>query len=399
MLGPRVARMRGALLQSRPVKGPSSSLRNTASGRLLVPVLVLLSGWICVAAFAGGAFAADVDALISEGIALRRAGDDAAALAKFEEANAIKQSPRTLAQLGLAEQALGRWGAASRHLKAALSGGNDAWIKKNRVSIEEALKTVKQRVGDLHVVGSPAGSEVRVDGEVVGRLPMDPVTVTAGSVAIEVRAPGHLPVVRSAHVVVGGLTRESFNLQPLAPSFGEGNGGGARPAAGTSSTGAPPTYFGAASNRPSASLAAGTEPDDGGQPPQQGEGGTAGDDSGEAMRPSRVVAFIAAGLSAGALAVGVYQHLKWQNRVEKFDDDPTCDVTAAWRGSASCDTLYNEGQTARTGTFVAYGVAGALAATAAILFFVVPDSAPPSSRTVACSTGPTLMGVTCGGRF
>src|SRR5215510_2729336 len=49
------------------------------------------------------------ESLLAEGNALRRAGDDRAALTRFEEAWKRRPSARALAQMGLAEQALGRW--------------------------------------------------------------------------------------------------------------------------------------------------------------------------------------------------------------------------------------------------------------------------------------------------
>ena len=77
-------------------------------------------------------------ALLREGIELRRAGRDAEALARFERAHAVEPSPRTLAQMGLAEQALGRWVRAEAHLRAALAPRDDAWIERNRAALDAA---------------------------------------------------------------------------------------------------------------------------------------------------------------------------------------------------------------------------------------------------------------------
>jgi hypothetical protein len=337
------------------------------------------------------AAAADADALVKEGVALRRAGDDLAALKKFEQANGLEQSPRTVAQIGLAEQALGRWGAADRHLRAALAATGDAWIGKNRKSIQEALKIVEQHVGQLDIVGSPAGSEVRVDGELVGKLPLPrAVPATAGSVAVEVRAPGHLPTIRSAQVVVGGVARESFNLQPIAPAAPEPVGAGVpatRPGQPTGPSAAPPpTAVPAAEERPEERPSSSTE----------GDTGTGG------MAPGHIAALVAGGLAVGALGLGIYEHVTWQNRVSTFQKDNTCDLYAANYGSPACRDLYNEGDDARKLRLVGYGLAGVFGATALVLYLVTPSPSTSASQgqvSLACTMNPATIGLSCGGRF
>jgi len=53
--------------------------------------------------------ATEADAALKRGIDLRRRGDDAQALAEFQRAYAWYRSARALAQIGFAEQGLGRW--------------------------------------------------------------------------------------------------------------------------------------------------------------------------------------------------------------------------------------------------------------------------------------------------
>ena len=162
------------------------------------------------------AIGADADELIREGVALRRQRNDSAALEKFQQAFEADHSPRALAQMGLAEQALGRWVPAYDHLNQALQAKNDAWIAKNRATIHVALGQVAEHVGQIEILGATAGAEVRINGVRQGTLPLKgPLTMTTGTVTIDLSAPGFVPVQRTAVVRGGQTSRESFDA--LAP--------------------------------------------------------------------------------------------------------------------------------------------------------------------------------------
>ncbi len=70
--------------------------------------------------------------LSAEAVELRRAGQDAEALPKFEEAYRLSPTPKAAAQLGLCLQALGRWSEADARLSEALKAKDDTWVRKNR---------------------------------------------------------------------------------------------------------------------------------------------------------------------------------------------------------------------------------------------------------------------------
>src|SRR5690348_2231148 len=103
---------------------------------------------------------AQAEALIRHGVSLRAAGRDDEALAEFQRANAIHSSPRAIAQIGLAEQAVGHWLDADEHVRAALAAANDPWIQHNRAALEEALGVISHRLGSLDVRGGVPGAEV-----------------------------------------------------------------------------------------------------------------------------------------------------------------------------------------------------------------------------------------------
>src|SRR5688572_17737468 len=71
----------------------------------------------------------EADKLIDQGVDLREQGKDVDALEKFKRAYELSKSARALAQMALAQQALGRWLEAEASLQKALEAKNDKWIK------------------------------------------------------------------------------------------------------------------------------------------------------------------------------------------------------------------------------------------------------------------------------
>lgn len=158
-----------------------------------------------------------LNAQISRGVALRRQGRDAAALEVFQSAWRSSRAPRALAQVALAEQALGRWVAAEAHLVEALAAGRDPWVRSRLPILQSALAEIRRHVGRLDVVGEPSGAEVVIDGAVVGRLPLSSMLrVPTGSLTFTVRSEGYFPVTRTVQVDSRYPLREPVRLAPVA---------------------------------------------------------------------------------------------------------------------------------------------------------------------------------------
>lgn len=169
-----------------------------------------------VAGPAGAQDCATAECHVERGLAARTQGDDAAATAHFEAALALERTPRILAQLALAEQALGRWIDAEAHLVEAMAA-DDPWIVDHRGVLEGALATIREHLGRLIVTANVEGATVRVNGRDAGALPMaEPVSVEIGTAVIDVTAPGHVAVQRQEEIAAGQLSRVRVTLVPRA---------------------------------------------------------------------------------------------------------------------------------------------------------------------------------------
>lgn len=159
---------------------------------------------------------ADETALLQKGAELLAQHKDAEALAVFEEAYAIKKSPRSLAQVGVAEGALGRWLAADEHIGAAIERKDDPWIAKHAAALAQARAVVGEHIGELEVEGNIPGAEVRVDDRICGTLPLSkPLRLVAGSAVITVSATGYVAVTRTIRMTARTRNRETVELVKL----------------------------------------------------------------------------------------------------------------------------------------------------------------------------------------
>lgn len=316
---------------------------------------------------------AQADKLIRHGIELRRRYDDEAAVREFQKAYDLVHTPRAAAQLGLAEQALGRWEDAERHVDESLHAGSDAWVAKNRATLEEALGTIQAHLGRIEVIGDPAGAEVSVNGRSVGALPIaDPIKVSAGQVDVEMHAPGYVAAQRTLTIVGGQYQRVVIHLAKEGPPPEE-----PKPAANPEASPAP------AAPAPAA-------PD-------------------EAPSSTRLaLKWTAAGLAGAGLVTGVVFTILHQQNVSDFNGSCTVvNGTGAdlmGRPSSSCADKYRTNQTDQKVFIAGYVAAGVFAATWLVLQLTEPSS--PAGTTVehalrgpVCAPAFSGAGLSCAVRF
>jgi hypothetical protein len=327
---------------------------------------------------AGAASAAEpdpVEAAIHRGVELRRRGDDAQALQEFTKAYDASRSPKALAQIGLAEQALGRWVAAETHLLGSLDAKGEPWIEKNRPALQSAVETVSKHLGSLEVLGSPAGAEVRIQGNPAAHLPMDkPLRVPAGDVVVEVRQAGYRPITRTVNVEAGYIARETIDLV----------------ASGTDDAKPPPA--------PGRDISGSDRPSPGNPHPDLTTPPTA--ESSSWRRPAK---WTAAGLAVVGLGVGVVETLVAVGKSKDFNSLPDNCMDGGNGhivGGARCEQVDHDQRVATWAAAVGFGAGGVLAIAAAVLHLTQPRESPSSGTALlTCSPSISNAGVACAARW
>jgi hypothetical protein len=310
----------------------------------------------------------DADALILRGIELRKTGDDRGALAAFERAFALAGSARALAQMALAEQALGLWLEANEHLEQALRASEDPWISAHRATLEAASREIASQLGALELSCNVAGAEVRVDGRVLGRTPFDgPVGLVAGANVIQVSSEGYFDFVRRVNVDAGQLSRLNVILTP-------------RPAASP-----PPTE---ASTVPSGPNAPSVMLRDAKDAPLA----VATPDSGPP--PRDVLLYTMLGLTALGTSVGVTGYVIREVNVEQYNDDLRCNIVEGTPRSEECGSQYAAFRRGEVLAIAGFSSAAVFGLVAGYLWW---DRPKPSETSFVCALGPMMAG--CQGTF
>lgn len=366
------------------------SCRSFMDGGIVRAWVVAVVFGVLSAAEAGTARGADgaadeAERLIRRGIELRKAQDDQAALKEFQKAYDLTHAPRAAAQLGLAEQAVGRWEDADGHLSEALRAKSDPWVAKNRAALDEALGTVKEHIGRVEVVGDPPGAEVYVNGRLAGRLPLpDPVTVSAGQVDVEVRAPGHQPAARTVSIIGGQYQRVVLRLAKE-----KSNAPGTGAVVSLPPPGAPPPSAAPPSTAP-APLVSDTP------------------DAGGPSRPRVVAKWSALGLAAAGAGTALVATLLREKNVSDVTDKGCSDragqaVDVNGAPMPACQGSLDAAKTDRTLQVLGVGVAGGFAATWLILALTEPKpdrgGEAHASTSLSCTPSVATPGVVCGARF
>lgn len=318
--------------------------------------------------------------LIQEGVALRRTGDDEGALRRFQQAYELDHGARALGQIGLAEQALGRWVQAHGDLTHALEATTDPWIAKNAPALRRALAEVEEHVGKLDIRGGSADAEVSIDGVVRGKLPLpEPLILPIGIVTVRLSGAGLVAVQRSAQIRAHQVSRESFDPLAAASAPAEAE--------------AVPVPQAVAPARETAAAPS--------------HAPSPADDRGPSAA-RRSAKWIAWGAAAASLGVGVFGYVRQSGATSDFNDNCAVDaggtVAPLTGKSVSTDqcnswrSRRDSGFAMELGGFIGFGVA---AATGAVLWLTEPPPGPVQAALRACvpDVRPGVAGVGCAWRF
>ena len=154
----------------------------------------------------------DARVRFQRGAELYKEGSFDAALAEFKRAYELAPNYRLLFNLGQVEVERHDYAAALRYFRDYLAAGGAEIAADRRTQVEREIESLTARVAELDVTSNVAGSELSVDGVVVGTLPLaKPVIVSAGLRRISLSKPGHAPVERT--ITVGGGERPRLFLE------------------------------------------------------------------------------------------------------------------------------------------------------------------------------------------
>ena len=170
--------------------------------RLVSRAVVGAIACLTLCAVSNGALGAeDPEALISQGVALRKAGQDARAEGYFLRAYQLAATSRTAAQLGLVELALSDYLKAEAHLSEALTA-QDAWIVQNAKTLEESRNVARKNLLRVELVGAPRDATFRFEDTKPRPLPTSGTFWSAPDrpSAVWVEAPGY----RTMNVLISG---------------------------------------------------------------------------------------------------------------------------------------------------------------------------------------------------
>jgi hypothetical protein len=181
-------------------------------------VAAILFGWTL-----GSARAADPKPMdeakrhFAQGVALYNDGNFNAALAEFEAAYKIKQSPAVLYNIGLTEKSLFRYNEAIDSLTQYIT--NDKKLPKERQKeVAQLITEMRALLAQVTINVIPDGAAIKLDDRTIGQAPMKPYGIAAGNHTLEVLADGYKPTKKEILVSAGQPMTLNVKLEIIPKS-------------------------------------------------------------------------------------------------------------------------------------------------------------------------------------
>jgi len=161
---------------------------------------------------------AKAKALLSEGASLYERGDYTGALEKFHAAYGAYSSAKIWFNIGQADRDLGRPLDALEAFQKFLDGASDA-LPEDREDAKASVAEIQKRLGQLIIECETAGAEISVDGRPIGLAPRArPIWVMPGAHQVLATQNGTPLAVETANVSVGGSATVVLKAAPAAAS-------------------------------------------------------------------------------------------------------------------------------------------------------------------------------------
>jgi hypothetical protein len=146
---------------------------------------------------------------------LVKSGKYEEARVSFQQSYALKPAPAALRNLAGAELKTGHYVEAARHFTTFLKTTKPSEIE-HPDAIQKGLAEAKSHCGMLVVETSVPGAEVVVDGEILGKTPLDsdPWIVEPGDHVVTAHLEGYDDHSEQHHVEAGRTLRITITLQP-----------------------------------------------------------------------------------------------------------------------------------------------------------------------------------------
>jgi hypothetical protein len=161
---------------------------------------------------------AQAKALLSEGSALYRAGNYAGALEKFEAAYAAFPSSKLWFNIGQANRDLGRPVEAMQAFEKFLARGTEA-PADTIADARSSINALQAKLGQVRIDCEVTGAMLSMDGKELGPAPLpNPAWATPGRHQITATHESGPLTIESANVVIGEITTVTVTrAKPVAP--------------------------------------------------------------------------------------------------------------------------------------------------------------------------------------